>query len=158
MPERRAIGPCPYDVPQNKHVAYGHYCLNGGLVATVYDVLVRQQVGGRYRHYANLVQRHHGYPPLYPALEYQHDAVPAFQSQGEEIRSHAVREPLQLAVVHVAYVLPVVRPQQAFLLGVLLGVCIHHFVGEVEILRDVDLEVFHEVGIVPEVRLRQIFL
>ena len=47
----------------------------------------------------------------------------------------------------------VVSPQDGFLLGICLGVCIYHIITEIKVLRHFYLEVCHKVGIILELRL-----
>ena len=115
--------------------------LDPGRIAAVDNVLFGQQVGRRDHHRAQLVQRQNREPELVAALEDQHHHIALSDAEALEIRGRAVAFALDVGKGEPDFGALVVGPQQRLLAGLLGGVCVHHVVAEIEILRNPYVQV-----------------
>ena len=90
---------------------------------------------------AQLVQRQNREPELVAALEDQHHHIALSDAEALEIRGRAVAFALDVGKGEPDFGALVVGPQQRLLAGLLGGVCVHHVVAEIEILRNPYVQV-----------------
>lgn len=86
MLHRRRIGHGGGDMVGNDRFAGADYHFDVGGIATVNDVLLRQQVRGGDNYGTELVQRNNAVPELETALQYQHHHVAMTDAEALEIR------------------------------------------------------------------------
>ena len=139
---RRAFGHGRRDVVGDHPFTRRDDGLDPGHVAAIDDVLFGQQVSRGDRHRTQLVQRQNREPELVAALEYQHHHIALSDAEALEIRGRAVAFALDVGKGELDFGALVVGPQQRLLAGLLGGVCVHHVVTEIEILRNPDVQVF----------------
>ena len=114
-------------------------------VAAVYDVFLRQQVGGGNHHCTEFVQCHNAEPEFITAFQYQHHHVSVPDAEALEIGSRHVCVPFHVGKGKLPAFALVIGPQQCGFVGLLGCPGIHYVVAEVEILRYVYLQVLDEV-------------
>ena len=124
---------------------HSHNHLDLGRIVSEYDVLGCEHVGCWNSYSPDLVQGQHGEPPLVAPLEDEHDHVSLAYSKGLEEGCCLVHILLHLGKGEVAPSAPVVDPQHGQGIGCLGRKHIHDIVGEVEVRRNIQLEVVEEI-------------
>ena len=122
-------------------------------LAAVDDVVCRQQMGGGDGDGADFVQRQHGNPELVAAAQHEHDAVAPPDAQLQQIGRRLVRHLFQVPEGEAFFLPLVIGPQQRQLVRRLLGPGIHDVIGEVEMLRHIDVEMTDKVLLGDKFRL-----
>ena len=122
-----------------------HNHLDLGRIASEYDIFRCKHVGCRDADCTYLMQCQHGEPPLVAPLEDKHDHIPFADSQGFEVGCSLVHILLHLGKGEILPVSPVVNPQHGFGFRCLSRQHIHHIIGEVEVLRNIQLEIIEKV-------------
>ena len=122
-------------------------------LAAVDDVVGRQQMRGRDGDGADFVQRQHRYPKLVAAPQHEHDAVPPPDTQLEQVGRRLVRHLFQVPEGEAFFLPLVIGPQQRQLVRRLPGPYIHNIIGEVEMLRHIDVEMTDKVLLGDKFRL-----
>ena len=94
---------------------------------------------------AYLVQRHHGIPPLQTTLQNEHDTVATLDAYLLKECGTLVGDAFELAVGEVFHIAAVVSPQYGFLVRGLGCITVDDIIAEIEIGRDINLEVLEKV-------------
>ena len=122
------------DVVGNDQFARADNHLDVCGVATVDDVLLRQQVGGGDDDGAQLVEGHDAEPELVAALQDEHHHVAAADAEALEVAGRHVGIALHVAEAELTVLALVVGPEQGGFVGLLGGPSVHDVVAEVEVV------------------------
>ena len=115
--------------------------LDRGASVAVDDVFLSQHVGGGDDDGPYLVQGQHDHPPLVAAFQYEHHWVVLADAQRLQIGGSLVGLLSQLAEGGTYLLALIVSPQQGQTIGAFVSPHVHDVVGEVEVLRDDELQV-----------------
>ncbi len=143
--DRRRVGHGGLHMREHIAVAHTHYRLYRGGVAAIHYVAGRQQMSGRNRDGADLVESYDRQPELHTPAEYEHHHVAAPYAETAEKRSGAVGQILYLGKRVRPFMPLVVGPEQSALVGLLGGPCVDHIVSEIEVVGYVDTEIIDKI-------------
>ena len=116
--------------------------LHRGTGIAIYDVMLCQHVGGRNYDGAYLAEGEHHDPPFIAALQNQHHGVVFADAQCLQITGSLISLLFQFSVGGTDLFALIVSPEDGQLLRCLLSPRIHHVVGEIEVLRNDEFQVF----------------
>ena len=154
-PKRGRIGQGVRDVAKDLRFTGADDRLYVGRIGAIDDVLLRQQMGGRDGHGADLMQRNDGVPELIAPLEDQHHFVPAAYAERLEIGGGTIRSLLDLCKSEVDVFAVIVRPTESAPRRLLFGPNIDDVVSVVKVLGYADMEIVFEIFLRRERGLRQ---
>ena len=126
-------------------------CLDAGSIAPVYNVLGGQLQGARDQRCADLVQGNRTDPVLPAAAQDHHHHIALLDAQAYKVVCRLVGQLLDIGKGEAAFLIVVIAPNQCQLVRLLLCPFIYDVKAEVEVLRNVDLEIFLKILIGIEV-------
>ena len=153
--ERGGVGQCVRDVAEDLRLTGADDGLNVGRIGAIDDVFLRQQMGGRDSHRAELMQRNDGEPELVASLKDQHHFVAAAYAERLEIGGGTIRSLLDLCKCEVDVFAVIVRPAEGASRRLLCGPSIDDVVSVVKVLGYADMEIVFEIFLRRERGLRQ---
>ena len=153
--ERGGVGQGVRDVAKDLRFTGADDRLYVGRIGAIDDVLLRQQMGGRDGHGAELMQRNDGVPELVAPLEDQHHFVAAAYAERLEIGGGTIRSLLDLCKGEVDVFAVIIRPAEGASRRLLFGPSIDDVVSVVEVLGYADMEIVFEIFLRRERGLRQ---
>ena len=118
--------------------------LDIGCIATIHDVFLGQQVSGRNHDRTQLMQGDSREPEFDTALQDKHDHIAMANAQALEIRSSSIGLFLQFCISILMFQSLVVSPEDCILFRTFGSPCIHYIIAEVEVFRNLNLEVLYK--------------
>ena len=129
---RWAVGGCLLDMVEHHIVAHSHDGTDRSRLATIDDIFVSEQVGGRDSHCSEFMECGDGKPELVATLHYQHHHIATAYAQLLEICRGLVALALDVGKRELLNIASLVGPKQGFAVGLNARPFVHHIVGEIE--------------------------